>query len=569
MKKFIHSVIVLLLMLTANSCTHQFEEINTNRHEYQKIEPELVFPGVVKRSLDYIKGDMSNQMYIQYSHNQSIGGGTFASYFFSHPVITTWWKYSYVDILHNIEDVIRQFEGEEGYTNRVGIFKIWKAYVMSVVVGTWGPVPYSESLSGALSMGYDSEEEIIVDLLTELNEVYDTLDSNGDTMYEPIFQGDILKWKKFSNTLMLKLALRYQNASAESRAFGKMAMQREEDLISLESEAVKASWGTAEENWSWFYRRYVFTNSIVSFKMGHYFMTFMRDLDDPRISKYAQKPERDFFVLDTLSRANGSKVIAQYVAPYLGSPKTMQFHDNWLMDDQENPYGGLGEESFSNVGEEYLAPDLEVTFIGYAETCFMKAEARLLNWGGSSSAKAYYEEGIAASFTQKGMADKVSDYLSHDGVSWGTSSEGVRDFRGIVTSKIDRGPIQQVITQRWIDGYFQPFDGWCLIRRTDYFDVPPHFNALNRGGLGTNVPERMVYPSSEMNLNGIGYQQGVSLLGGVDYLDIPLIFSKRRQWKDWGAMQPDLNNDLLKHWYGSTVEDLDAQGVEYTIIEEL
>lgn len=569
MKKYIYSISVLLFMLFINACTDQFEEINSNRHEYQEIQPELVFPGVIKRSLDYIRGDMSDQMYVQYSHHQSVGGGTFAAYFFSHPTITNWWKFSYVDILKNVDDVILQFDGKEDYVNRVGIFKIWKAYVMSVVVGTWGPVPYTESLTGALSMGYDSEEEIIVDLLTELNEVYDTLDITGDTMIEPVFQGDISKWKKFSNSLILKLALRYQNSSAECREFGKMALQREEDFINSEEEAVKASWGTAEENWSWFYKRYVFTKSIVTFKTGHYFMTFMRDLKDPRISKYAQKPEKEYFILDTLSRADGSTVIAQYVAPYLGSPKTLQFHDDWLMDDQDNPYAGLGDESFSNIGEEYLAPDLEVTFLGYAETCFMKAEASLLNWGGSKTARAYYEEGITASFAEKGMLSEVNEYLSNDGVRWGSSSEGVRDFRGIVSSKINRGPIQQVITQRWIDGYFKPFDGWCLIRRTDYFDVPPHFNALNRGGEGTNVPERMVYPSSEMSLNGYGYQEGVRLLGGVDYLDVPLILSKRRQWKDWGAMQPDLNNDLLKHWYGSSIENLEAQGIAYTIIEEL
>ncbi|WP_281614952.1 SusD/RagB family nutrient-binding outer membrane lipoprotein [Flammeovirga sp. SubArs3] len=569
MKKIIYNISVFILLIFSNSCTNQFEEINSNRHEYQEIEPEIIFPGVIKRSLDYIKGDMANQMYVQYSHQQSVGGGTFAAYFFSHPTITNWWKYNYVDILQNVDDVILQFEGNEAYTNRVGMFKIWKAYVMSVVVGTWGPVPYKESLTGALSIGYDSEEEIIIDLLTQLNEVYEVLDPTLDTMNEPVFNGDVAKWKKFANTLILKLAIRYQTTSSECREFGKLSLEREEDFISSEEEAVTASWGTAEENWSWFYKRYVFVRNIVSFKVGHYFLTFMKDLKDPRVSKYAQKPELDYYVLDTLSRADGSRVAVQYVAPYLGAPKTLQFHDNWLMDDQDNPYSGLGRESFSNVGEEYLQPDLEVTFIGYAETCFIRAEAGLLNWGGGKTPQALYEEGIIASFAKKEMSDQVDEYLSNDGVRWGSSSEGVRDFRGIVSSKISRGPIQQVITQRWIDGYFQPFDGWCLIRRTDYFDIPPHFNALDRGGLGTNVPERMVYPSSEMSLNGTGYQEGVSLLGGVDYLDVPLSFSKRREWKDWGAMQPDLNNDLLRHWYGSTIEELDAQGVEYTIVEEL
>ncbi|ANQ52810.1 SusD/RagB family nutrient-binding outer membrane lipoprotein [Flammeovirga sp. MY04] len=569
MKNIVYILKLAFVSFLISGCTDQFDEINRNDHEHQTATPELLFPGVVKKTLDFVNGQMEDRMFLQYSHYVSVSGGDFANYFYTDVTISQWWNNSYVDILNNNQSIIDAYKEDSLYTNRVQMAEIWKGYVMSVVVGTWGPAPYDQALRQSLSIDYESEQDIVEGVLSHLNEAYIKMGEGVDTMNDPIFQGDIQKWRKFANTLMLKLALRYQYTSAEIVDFGKLAMSREADLIADESETVKAAWGPAEENWNHFYRAYIHTNPILSLRLNHFFLMYMRDLKDPRISAYADAPVQDYIVQDTVSRQDGAELVIQYAAPFVGRPKTPTADNNWAVNDQFNPYSGYGQDSYSNISQEYYAKDFAPTIISYAEACFLKAEAKLLHWGGGKDAKQYYEEGIQASLTSKGMGDKYMEYIQNDGVAWGSSSNGVNDFRNIVNSKIDRGPFQQVITQRWIASFFQGFDAWCLIRRTNVFDVPPHFNAVSRIGLPTEMPERMLYPSIESRLNSVGYQQGLSYLGGVDYLDVPLELSTPKTPKDWSNMIPTMNTEAIQYWYGNTIEEVDASGVEYRIVEEL
>ncbi|WP_044207943.1 SusD/RagB family nutrient-binding outer membrane lipoprotein [Flammeovirga sp. OC4] len=571
LKKYINIIITSAILWGSLGCTQDFEELNVNPHEFETATPNVLFPGVVKKSLDLVKGDPANKMYLQYSHYTSAGGGPYNTYWFSDPLGSGWWEDFYTNLIMDLQSIIDTYGDNEKYTNQVGMAKIWKCYLSSVILGTWGPMPYSEAWQQRLTIGFDSEEQVLEDILKTLSDTYVAMDTAVDTMDEPIFQGDKEKWKKFANTLSLKLAIRYQNMGTNITDYGRLAMEREADIIGSESEAVTAAWGTLEENWNYFYREFRHQNSSSQLqRFGHVFHTQLRDLKDPRIEVYAEKPKLDYIIRDTLTNKENGKVVIEYAAPYVSKPKSTTPHDNWGLTDQQNPYSGLGDDSYSDIAERYYAQDYEATIIGYAEACFLKAEAKLLHWGGAGSAEAYYNEGIRASFAQHDITEKVNAYLENDGVKWGTTSEGVRDYRSIVKAQISHGPIQQVIVQRWIAGFFQGFDGWCLIRRTrDIFDIPPHFNSDQNGvGQATNMPERIMYPFKEARLNTNGYNQGVAYLEGSDFLNTRLKLSVPKSYKDWGSLQPIMNQDVVKYYYGTTLEEYEAAGVDFKIIDE-
>ncbi|NLR94367.1 SusD/RagB family nutrient-binding outer membrane lipoprotein [Flammeovirga agarivorans] len=572
-KKYINNIIIASAILcSASSCTQDFEELNTNPHEFQTATPDVLFPGVVKKSLDVVKGDPANKMYLQYSHYTTAGGGPYNTYWYSDPLGESWWEDFYTQLIMDLQSIIDLYGDNPRYVNQVGMAKIYKSYLASVILGTWGPMPYSEAWQQKLSIGFDSEEEVLESLLTTLSETYEVMETGEDTMDDPIFHGDIDKWRKFANTLSLKLALRYQNMGANITDFGKLAMEREADLIGMESESVVAAWGTLEENWNYFYREFRHQNSSSQLqRFSHVFYTQLRDLKDPRVEVYAQAPVLGYTLRDTLTTQTDERVVVEYNAPFVGKPKSTTPHDNWALTDQQNPYSGLGDDSFSDISEKYYAKDYAPTILGYAETCFMKAEAKLLHWGGGQSAEAYYNEGIRASFAQHEISESVDTYLENDGVKWGTKSEGVRDYRSIVTAKVENGPIEQVLVQRWIAGFFQGFDAWCLIRRTNgIFDLPPHFNSDQNGvGQATNLPERILFPTKEQRLNTNGYYQGLAHLGGADFLNTRLKLSVPKNYKDWGAMNPIMNTDVLRYYYGTTLEEYEAAGIDFEIIERL
>ena len=147
------------------------------------------------------------------------------------------------------------------------------------MVSTFGPVPYEEALSGASSARYDSEELIYTSILSELEEASNNINPSGDVLSEdPIFNGDLVKWKKFANTLRLKIALRISEGFPSlAQQHGSDAMVNENNLINSNDENVTMKWGISQENWSYNYTRYMFvqaSNDVIPYINFHFSIEF-------------------------------------------------------------------------------------------------------------------------------------------------------------------------------------------------------------------------------------------------------------------------------------------------------
>ena len=233
-KNYINLKLSLLIILFSMSCTNDFEEINTNEFIFNEASPEALFTGVVKNTLDLVGGTMNDQMFNTYASFYGGKGGQFNRYFYTEQALDQFWKRFYVNILKNNQDIIDSYSSDSNYSNRVTIAKIWKSYVYSILVSTFGPVPYQEALQGKNAAAYNSEELIYTDILAELKSAFENLDISGDTLaQDPIFNGDLTKWKKFANSLRLKIALRISEGfPALAEQHGSDAMANEGSLIS-------------------------------------------------------------------------------------------------------------------------------------------------------------------------------------------------------------------------------------------------------------------------------------------------------------------------------------------------
>src|SRR5690606_18714219 len=95
--------------------------------------------------------------------------------------------------------------------------KIFESYIYSNLVAIWGAIPKTFALTGDVYIPYDKEEDIYTDLLEELKVAANSINLSGDTYIgnsDAVYSGDLLKWKKFANTLRLRLALRISNANS-------------------------------------------------------------------------------------------------------------------------------------------------------------------------------------------------------------------------------------------------------------------------------------------------------------------------------------------------------------------
>ena len=564
--------LVALVLLLSFSCTNKFEEINTNEFIFFEASPEELFAGVVKNTLDLVGGTLNDQMYNTYASYYGGKGGQFNRSFFQEQGLDNFWKTFYVNILQNNQDIIDNYENNPDFKNRVYIAKIWKSYVYSILVSTFGPVPYEEALKGLNSAKYDSEEFIYINILKELKEAAENMDVVGDALeQDPLFDGDNNKWKKFANTLRLKIALRISEGFPTlAQQHGIEAMANEANLVSSNADNATMKWGSEQENWSFNYRRYVFVqaNEDVVPYMNFHFILNLKTYKDPRLTALVEPSSQPLIIRHDVFKSGSTTdlITVEYDLPYFGRPLGgNDAVDGWALDFNENILNGLPNRRYSRPKLDlFMAPDMVYNIITFAETNFIKAEAQLKGWGGSKTAEQYYYDGIDASFAQYGSTG-VAEYKDRDGIKWGTSSTGDRGLFGVVTSGISTDPLDKIIRQRWLASYNQGHDMWCVQKRTRILPLIDQFGPDGATGLDyTPLAERMIYPPLvEGSLNNEALQDAINTLGG-NTLFTPLKMNKSYTPTVWENLVPEFNQDFAI--YGDSEDDLIAAGITYKII---
>lgn len=509
---------IFILFLGFLSCTQGFEEINTNPNDPTKVEPEYLFTNSQFQTLNLYGGDMNRVIFFNYTHHFAGFQGEFQRYTFSVGPNNNYWRNTFVWSLQPVNKIIELYQDNPTYNNRVAIARIWRAYIFSNATTMWGPIPVKEGLKGTPSVPFDSEPEVYDYLQSELKDAVAAIDMDADEYVDgsdKIYDGDLTKWKKFANSLRLRLAMRISAADANKAQQIVAEVQNAPDgVISSKLETAAMNWGTTSDTWSHLYDRVVYnynsnkaTIPVLNESMAYHMLPY----DDARITEYAQPAKQ-----------------GPRIGEYFG--QNISYGGGGEFSTKENPHTGLKQDDYSYLGERFLKPDAEYIFLSYAETCFLKAEAALKGWWTEDQAEDLYYEGIDASFDHYGLADEADAYKATPGIQWGTESDSVgrqqefQDWMGIADSYIDAGDqYRQIIMQHWLAIPGQGIDAWSLIRRTRVLEFQPQFATYD--GVYKYVPDRIPYPETEYSTNPGEIARAVQSLGGNDELWTKLWFA--------------------------------------------
>jgi Starch-binding associating with outer membrane len=565
------------IVLFMGSCTEDFEETNLDPNAFNFASPENVFPGVVFKTLDLVGGDMNTNMFMNYASYTGGKGGQFPKFYYTESGVNRYWTQFYVDILKNNQTIIDNYSDRPGFANRVLIAKVWKSYVYSVMVSTFGGVPFDEALSTKTDIPYNTEEEIYVSILNMLKEAGDGLTTAGDKLgVDPVYGGDNAKWKKFANSLRLKIALRISTgfpALAETHV--REVMAKETDMINTNADNCTLKWGLNAENASYNWRTFVFVQVLPSIYpyTNHHFILNLKSYEDPRLEAMIEKANKPLVIRDSLFAAGNTKpkVLVEYAIPYYGKPlggnSTLP---SWDLNANNNVLRNVADDSYSGPKKDlFMNADASYNVVTAAEVNLMKAEAKLKDWGGVKTAEAYYYDGIEASFLQYKITSGFATYKERPGIKWGTSSAGKKDLFGITTSAISADPMDKIVRQLWIALYNQGHDAWCLQKRTRGLLHAPHLapdaNAA-AGGQYAEAPERMLYAPIELAVNPVAYKNAVAQIG-TDWFYTPLKMNKPFTPVKWETVDAEFNQEFASYWYGFSVDDLIKANVPYKIIK--
>ena len=477
---------VMIATLTILSgCQKGYLDINNNPNQVTAATPVLVLPSALSSSGSYFSTSFSFlnlwMGYWNWSGNYSIATSD-KNYQFTNGFNTGIWDNGYI-ILKNYDYI----DAQAATLNQPllqGMAKIMKALHFQILVDTYGNIPYTQALQGLASAQptYDDATAVYEDLFKQIDAGL-TLFSNADkvaaqggTVLNPgtndiMFQGNIDKWRRFANTLKLRMLLR-QSEKSDRQSF----IQAQLAIIkasgygftkSSENAAVNPGYANSSGQQSPFYGTYGYQVNNQPIEANNinrgnkYGINFYQSTNDPRIARFY------FPVGGTGTTYNGT--FFGTIAPLVNSQTS-----------------SIGPGLLNNVNQPAY-------ILTSHEAFFLQAEAAQRGWI-EGDPKTLYQQGITESFINVGLtAADATTYYSQTtaNVGWETSPN----------------KIQAIITQKWasLNGW-SPFEAWSDYRRLGVPAVPI---SQDPSTSIKQIPVRLLYPQSEYNYNsGVVKTQG-------------------------------------------------------------
>lgn len=466
-------IFFLLFTLTIfSACTEGFENLNENPNQPKKAgKPELILKSAIFElaNITSEQAHLFTDIVSQYA----------ADYQFNDLDLYKWqgddrFWYPMYAILEDLKD-IKSEEKVATNNNYKAVALILEAYIFSIITDAYGDVPMSEANraeEGILTPKYDKQQDIYKAILAKLVEANNIADVSQTIEGDAIYKGNMLNWKKFANSLRLRLLLRInkkQDVTAEmtqiitnSAKYPIFTSNSDNAIYNYSgnlpdiSPISKAAGGRGYD-----YFRRIPTQQ---------FIDLIKD-NDPRLELWIspreckkEEIEAGTCVSDRLQGTLPGQSIDK-----VGTP---------------GKYSRRSAEFFTS------ATKIQAIFMTFSELNFILAEAKQTGIISTGTTKEYYDKGVEASFTQWGLT-MPTDFLTAT-APYNASSE-------------------VLYQQKWLALYHTGIESWLDFKRTG---KPSFIKAGPDNTNGGKVPVRMLYPSLEQSVNKVNYDTASSAMGG-------------------------------------------------------
>jgi hypothetical protein len=413
--------------------------------------------------------------------------------FFDH-AYTTQVKYA-VDLYTNTI-------GKEQYKNLHQISRIMKALVFERITDVYGDVPYfqaGQAYHGSVYFPeYDKQQDIYADLLKEVEQATDSLDGNADKPKGDVFytgnNDQIAAWKRFGNTLLLRMAMRLTKVDP---ATAQVYVNKVQGLTmaSNDDNAIVKHGTNDPLTINRIYRGIGEDGAIqLSGQISKTFVDFLKNNKDPRLPVLSYVYPPDFSPGGPTN--GGSAAPADQAGLPNGYDAGSTSHGiinfpGYL--GNTNLYSRPGTIIFNNT-----APTLILT---YAESELLLADAGA-RWH-IGDAASHYQNGVIAAITA----------LSAYGDAGTISVENAQAYYDAHPYNDAKG-LEMINTQFWAATFFNEYEAWSNYRRTGY----PVLTPVNYPGSQSPgaIPHRMAYSTVDKQVNSTHYNAAVSALTGGD-----------------------------------------------------
>lgn len=493
--------LIFLMSGVTTSCTKDFEEINKNLNaiDIDKDYPDKLLAnaieGIADRLFDVWLGHEIGSCWVQ--HMAKVQYTDEDRYVPRNDVINMVWNGLYAGPAIETQRIYEMGQ-RLGNRNYQAVALVLKSYIFSVLTDIYGDIPFSEALKvdSTYTPTFDTQESIYLSLNAKLKEANELFQVGGSRVDGDIlFGGDVMMWKRFANSLRLRLLMRMSYRSDYFET-----IRNEIDGI-LSDPVTYPIISSNSQNAALHY--------LGSYPNNHPLNETYKTRDDHRVSKT---------LVDAMYNPNNHDNPDWRIVVYAETPQAGGYWiglPNGLTSAKAAAYLGNGIKRTSKLGEYFRRADAPAMFMSRAEVCFLLAEAKfrgLLTYG-VETAQDYYELGVKESYRQfaSEIVEKVPFYYDLGGASR-TIEDYSTDYLNN-SGKWEVGKeLEKIYTQKWIAMFDQGLQAWFEWRRTGYPKLTPAEDGLNGG----KIPQRLRYPSDEYSRNGRNLADAVSRQGTDD-----------------------------------------------------
>ncbi len=491
MKTILKTAFILLAGgLIFNSCSEDFLDVNVDPKAASSDQVQVEY--FINNSITGTQMDphVAERAYVlywktaarQHRVNGAVALGTYndgwSSDYYSY--LSGWLKTANLAV--NVAEEKMANGSDFPYTpNLLQAARIWRVYLMSEFTDNFGPMPI-DGFSGE-NPEFREVKDVYYFMLDELSDATSKIDLNitappSISKFDKAYGFDFLKWKKYGNSMRMRLAMRLSEvdeakakAEFEAAASGDIIMTHDDNFKVEERPGWDPLSGVMTREWN---------SQPLSSTLNNLFLglggipsadqlpaelhdhikpaDYMGQKYENHWPTYTNDPSNGFW-LDGLPAKIDPRAYKAFIIPgYFDNPD-FSFFPSWtqdarttkrnLLDENDQvvdsidgaftwnaaPLGAWGDRTSRNqvafytgtqprLSQKFRRSNDHRIFFGNWETYFLVAEAAVRGWSAPMDAKTAYEAGVTASFEYWGVQDHVTDYLqSEDYNRAGTSAK--------------------------------------------------------------------------------------------------------------------------------------------------
>lgn len=515
--------LLLIICITAFAACTKFGDMNTDPTKSADLDPSVELAYAQQKFTGDVEVQERLNLLLTSPLAQQLGGGWASQYgqFYqrNQSYMAVLWQSNYPNDVKNIVDAeFRSRNTTEQNLNAMA--RVMKVYVFARLTDLYGDIPYFEASTGFTHINvapkFDKQEDIYADFFKQLDTAMTLFYSGKDKVLNDVFyKGDVSKWKKFTSSLRLRLALRIAKSDETkakqeiSKAFADGLMQSNDDICMTRHDDNFNNYATYTGNGlSSAFRQGGFPSG---YRAHNSFINHLRNTKDPRLKVMVRHYWDDQPGASWENRMDVTDLVTAQVG-FFGVGAT-----DFIWDDWKNTIAvmvpSVGQVSIGNnlqkmqVARPLIANGAPFLHLTYAETEFLLADAIIrlgMDLGGT--AEDHYKNGMRAACKQ------LTVYAGTTPINDGEIEQFVTD------NAFQPGKeLEQINTQLWVNYFLNGPEAYANIRRTGYPVLPAGYRTDGYSDPDSKImPRRFEYPLSEKSLNKKAVDEAVQRMGGKD-----------------------------------------------------